>query len=336
MISPTHDVGRMRPPPVFLVGMPRSGTKLLRGMLGSHPSIRFLDVETDFCPYWVNNWHRLMPTGSPRDLAIFIDNWMTKPFFVQMSLRGQTVARDDWTRRCRSVTPADVFEALMRSCLEIPEGDLSTMWGDKSPSYIRHIPLLAREYPGCRVIHIVRDVRDYCLSMQRAWRKSVLRAAQRWTDDVGKARKDGARLGVNYFEVRYEELLKTPAKILESLCEFLGLSFDPRTLSPGRVVENIGDASSTSAVLEDNYEKYVRLMPPRLLDKVEHISCQLLGELGYRCNYRGEPSRVPAWKMTVLLAHDAAGVIASESSRVGLVRALRHNIASFFISGNRS
>jgi len=100
-------------------------------------------------------------------------------------------------------------------------------------------------------------------------------------------------------------------------------------------VENIGDASGTSAVMEGNYEKYIRLMPPRLLDQVEHISCQLLGELGYACKYRGEPTRIPAWKMSVLLAHDAAGVIASESRRVGLARALRHNIMSFFISGNR-
>jgi hypothetical protein len=304
-------------------------------MLGSHPDIRFLDVETDFFPYWVNNWSRLVPTGSRSDLARFVDKCMNKPFFVQMAKRGHPVSSQDWIQRCRSVTPADVFEGLMRCCLEISQDDVTTTWGDKSPSYVRHIPLLAREYPNCRVIHIVRDVRDYALSMQRAWRKSVLRAAQRWTDDVGKARKDGAALGANYAEVRYEELLKAPSKVLESLCAFLGLAFDARTLSPGRVVENIGDASSTSAVLGGNYEKYIHMMSPRLLDKVERIACQLLSELGYECSYRGEPNRVPSWKMSFLMASDAVGVIASETGRVGLVRALRHNIVSFFISGNR-
>jgi hypothetical protein len=324
-----------RPPPVFLVGMPRSGTKLLRGMLGSHPSIRFLDVETDFFPYWVDNWHRLVPTGSRSDLAKFVDKCMTKPFFVQMSERGRPISPQDWLHRCESVTPAGVFEGLMRSCLDIPEADVTTRWGDKSPSYVRHIPLLAREYPGCHVIHIVRDVRDYALSIKRAWQKSIVRAAQRWTDDVGKARKDGAAVDVNYAEVRYEELLTAPSKVLTSLCAFLGLPFDLRTLDPGRVVENIGDASRTSGVLKDNYAKYVHMMPPRLLDKVERIACRQLGELGYECSYRGEPSRVPTWKMTVLVACDAVGLISSEAGRVGLVRALRHNIMSFFLSGNR-
>ena len=38
--------------PLFIVGMPRSGTKLLRGLLSKHPRIRILVAETDFLPFF--------------------------------------------------------------------------------------------------------------------------------------------------------------------------------------------------------------------------------------------------------------------------------------------
>src|SRR5262245_12693694 len=43
--------------PMFIVGMPRSGTKLLRGLLDQHPRIRILQTETEFLPFlsaWVD------------------------------------------------------------------------------------------------------------------------------------------------------------------------------------------------------------------------------------------------------------------------------------------
>ncbi len=41
--------------PLFIVGMPRSGTKLLRGLLSKHPRIRILAAETDFLPF-IEEW----------------------------------------------------------------------------------------------------------------------------------------------------------------------------------------------------------------------------------------------------------------------------------------
>ena len=42
--------------PLFLLGMPRSGTKLLRTLLNAHPAIHIAQVETHFIPYWHANW----------------------------------------------------------------------------------------------------------------------------------------------------------------------------------------------------------------------------------------------------------------------------------------
>ena len=49
---------------LFIVGMPRSGTKLLRELLNQSPSIRIMDIETDFFPFLVR-W--IEAHGEPRD-----------------------------------------------------------------------------------------------------------------------------------------------------------------------------------------------------------------------------------------------------------------------------
>ena len=43
--------------PVFIVGMPRSGTKLFRELLNNHSKLAFPPNESEILPYWSKNWH---------------------------------------------------------------------------------------------------------------------------------------------------------------------------------------------------------------------------------------------------------------------------------------
>ena len=37
-------------------------------------------------------------------------------------------------------------------------------WGDKTPLYMQHLPLLERLFPSARFVHLIRDGRDAALS----------------------------------------------------------------------------------------------------------------------------------------------------------------------------
>lgn len=322
--------------PLFLVGMPRSGTKLLRAMLHQHPRIRFAKIESEFFPYWVTRWQELGAQDGETGFQDFCKNCSRLPFFLQYAERGINVDCAEWYRSCEAYTPAAVFEALIRMVLSISPQDTATIWADKSPSYLRHIPLLIEHFPKARVIHIVRDARDCCLSARGAWGKNMLRVAQRWQDDVSKCREDGAKIGSAYLETRYEDLLSDPKSTVMKISEFVGVDFDERTLSPGADTENLGDAKGVSTVLSSNVNKYQSKMSPKMILEIEKVACATLRDLDYPCSYSGQPVRVPNWQMRLMQFTDAFGLFRSTTSKRGWVGGTKFLLEDFKVSGNRN
>jgi hypothetical protein len=99
-----------------------------------------------------------------------------------------------------------------------------TRWGDKTPEYVRHLPVLRELFPRAQFIHIVRDGRDVALSGYRTHFgcKNAYTAAREWKAVVEQARQFGARLPPDAFlELRYEDLLQTPGDVMERLLRFL-------------------------------------------------------------------------------------------------------------------
>jgi hypothetical protein len=106
-------------------------------------------------------------------------------------------------------------------------------WGDKTPSYVTEVDVLWKLFPGCQVIHMVRDGRDVALSNRNlAWGfRSLPRAAQDWRLKTIIGHKVGSVLGEHYLEVRYEDLVQGPEATLRRICEYLGEPYDPGMLT---------------------------------------------------------------------------------------------------------
>ncbi|MDP1558114.1 MAG: sulfotransferase [Nitrosomonas sp.] len=69
---------------------------------------------------------------------------------------------------------AGVIQAIFN---ELASREGQQRWGEKSPMNLQHITALAKVFPNAQFIHIIRDVRDYCLSINKAWGKDMPRAA---------------------------------------------------------------------------------------------------------------------------------------------------------------
>jgi hypothetical protein len=127
---------------------------------------------------------------------------------------------------------ADVIEAAFMANAAVHG---KARWGDKTPIYVRSIPLLARLWPEARFVHLIRDGRDVALSyLSLHWGPSTIwSAARKWRRDVSAGIRDGQPLGTSrYLEVRYEALVAEPRATLEEICAFGRLPFDDAMLDP--------------------------------------------------------------------------------------------------------
>lgn len=188
--------------PVFVVGLPRSGTSLLEQIIASHP--------------------RAGGVGE-RQLGDMITENLERLATVR---RGLPMV-DDLDHEARA------YLDMFRMCGVDRERVVNKALGLE-----RHLGWLSRVLPGMRVIRIDRDPRDCLLSIYQH-PLSVTRYP--WTcalDTLVRAHRDFTRLmdhwartlQVPVLEVRYESLVERQAEETDRIIRFLGLEPDPACL----------------------------------------------------------------------------------------------------------
>jgi hypothetical protein len=204
-------------PAIFIVGVARSGTTLLRLMLDAHPRLA-IPPETHFIPKVI----RAVDEG--RDPLPEITGHRRWPDF---GLDAREL-RERFDRH-RTLTASDALRDFF-GLYAAKHG--KTRWGDKSTNYIRRMKPIARTLPEARFVHLIRDGRDVALSQVAVHfgPSTVEGAAEKWRSEIEKARRQGPRLG-RYTELRYEDLVADPEPVLREICEATDLEWDDGMLN---------------------------------------------------------------------------------------------------------
>lgn len=321
--------------PVFIVGMPRSGTKLLRDLLNGNPGIRIPRIETEFFPLLVAVWDS-GGARRPRDRFKTAYGRVTKcSYFFYKRSEGPIIGEDKWYGLCETLTPAGIFEALMRHDLGLI-GRHDVVWGDKSPSYIGHVALLRRHFPQAKFIHIVRDVRDYCVSSRDAWGKHVLRSAARWAQSLDGLSEVLDAREPSLLEVRYEDLLDEPKQVIARVCAFLGVPFLEDMLSLANPTENLGRATGEKRILPQNYKRYLVALTSEELASIESCAGDTMQKYGYTLTCprpRIMPSKMAMLAMQVL---DSINLVRLRRRELGTINTIRFYIRYFLTTHVRN
>ncbi len=189
---------------VFLLGFPRSGTTLLEVILEGHPNVVSLEEK--------------------ESLIDSVHEFMRRP--------------EDLDRLCRA-SPA-TLEALRaaywRRVASAGSEVAGKMFVDKHPFNTLKLPLIARLFPGAKILFACRDPRDIVLSCFRhrfqmsapMYELLSIEAAARYYDAVMQLliRLTGS-LTLDICLVRHEDLVTEFAREMQRICSFLHLEWDP-------------------------------------------------------------------------------------------------------------
>jgi tetratricopeptide (TPR) repeat protein len=192
--------------PVFIVGMPRSGSSLVEQILSHHPDIQGVGELRCFAR---------LATRLPQRLG-------TDEPYPECAARLDTAAAN---------TIAEVYLTRIQELVS-PARRIT----DKLLDNFLHLGLAATLFPRARVIHCRRDPLDTCVSCFF----QVFRQMNFTWDlvDLGRYYKDYERLMAHWrsalplamMDVVYEELIADTEAGSRRLIEFLGLPWDDRCL----------------------------------------------------------------------------------------------------------
>jgi len=220
-------------PPVIVLGVGRSGTTLLRVMLDRNSQLA-VPYESFFVPQLARRH------GDRVRLEAFLDDLGRLP-----ALRAWGLAPADVRPRLHEGMAIGEAIAAVFEAYAARQG--KPRWGDKTPLYMQHLPLLERLFPDALWVHLVRDGRDAALSFLelpagfsgRSWAQphTVAQFAARWRTEVEAARRLGRRAGARYLELRYEDLVREPERELRRVCEHASLPWEPAMLDDATATE---------------------------------------------------------------------------------------------------
>lgn len=281
----TASDGRPSDPVLFIGGVPRSGTTLLRNMVAAHPLLAVPDES-----YFIRNVHKeLVRRGRPDDLELAWRLIREERFFKQWGIGSDPV--EAVLAAHPPASYPDLIRALFAAHAAARGRPLSA---DKTPSSAYCFDWYAPRFPGSRFAHIVRDPREVCMSLAvQPWQRGgIAQAAQDWVTIVRRARRNASALGDRYVEIRYEELVAEPAAVLRRLCTFAQIPFMDEMLT----------YPSSDVLLPDRHHVRSRDEPRSALrswsdelsrddvDLIELFAGDLMDQLGYRRAGRTPPS----------------------------------------------
>ena len=247
----------------FVIGSPRSGTTLLRAMLDSHPELA-IPPESHFIPSSI---------GTPGELVRRLqDNDKFQRWGISLEGIDQAPAYADAVRA--------VYARFSAS-----RG--KSRYGDKTPDYALHVPLLAALFPESKFVHLVRDGRNVAPSIVEAgFAKNFKKATLMWRRFVSAGRLAGSGLTDRYLEVSYEKLVEDPEKALQGICDFLQLAYDDRMLRyPDRIDSVIPNLPSTNPLRgrpTNTLRDWRQQLTPEQLRMFERLAGDCLKAFGYQ------------------------------------------------------
>lgn len=222
------------PRPVFIVGLPRSGTTLLERVLGNHPDIADAGELTDLL----------------RQLRYCAD--VDGDRLVDLALARKAEAVVDWAELGRRYLSHTQWRARGKA-----------VYTDKLPPNFMHVAYIARALPQARILHMVRGPLDTCFSNLKTLFAGAYPPSHDQTQMAGHYRRYRALMARwhaafpgRILDVRYDELVLEPERVAAEVLEFIGLAPAPGL---SRIEARAGTVAtpSSSQVRAGIHDRYI-------------------------------------------------------------------------------
>jgi hypothetical protein len=300
------------PEAIFIVGVSRSGTTLMRRILDKHSRIG-IATENHYLGHllsWEGTRHYFRRLGDLRDDAN-VRAIVELIYSGELQRRSRLRELSPYWRWLTDKVPREDIEAYLLASDRTERGVFEAflriyadrrgkaIMGEKTPAHLDYTETLLEWFPDGRVIHCIRDPRAIFVSeLRRRTEHAVgfpyrqlsylpatlerfvlLQVAWAWARAVHRHRALSRRYPGRYRLVRFEDLVAAPEETLSGVCDFLGVEVEPRMLeqkvtSRGARVGSAGFDAGAAA-------RWRESIGPGVKSAIELLLGRRIVELGY-------------------------------------------------------
>lgn len=209
--------------PIFIVGLPRTGTTLVERIVGQHEGIKSAEETYDFTMAFSSVINKYIIANPDRDL---------NPLSAALEVNYSKIAQKYHDNMLGMLGKADRYM-------------------DKTPFNFLYCGLIMKAFPKARILHLVRDPMDTCFSVF----KILFAQAYFFSYDL----EELADYYIGYhqlmdhwhqlmpgqiLDVRYEDLVGNPLEVSQKIADYVGMTWTSELIEVEKSTKQCSTASA--------------------------------------------------------------------------------------------
>jgi hypothetical protein len=238
---------------IFIAGCPRSGTTWVSQVFASHPDVIRYKPESHVYPQiyeYLHNHGLRTASGWTLVIARFLYDRHLPRFAVgyhhHLSTREFLLLVEDTVRRLDRLPDPEGELAVQSMIREIYDryffsggGTSRHLFVEKTPQNLRYAETVLRHFRDAKMIDVMRDGRDVCVSLEMRsrrvrWAPSDRRQQiQVWKEfaELSQSLHTHPELHARVYQVRYEKLKQNTEKEIAAMFDFAELGYGDHLLA---------------------------------------------------------------------------------------------------------
>ena len=273
--------------PIFMIGIQRSGSNLLRLMLNELP-----EIAAPHPPHILQRMMPLVPRygdlNRKKAFSLLVDDVCRLVECNPVPWEGVVLDRENVAARCGKPNLVAVFGAVYDVMAETWG---AKTWCCKSLANIHYLPEIEDYFADAKYIYLYRDGRDVATSFSKAvvGEKHFYHIAKEWNEAQQLALNFRKKVPAKrFFNLSYEDLTTETEEAVRALCEFLGVGYKPsmlefyksgeakRAASASNLWENV-----THPIMKQNSRKFLKEAREEDIRIFESVAGSSMDSLGY-------------------------------------------------------
>jgi hypothetical protein len=273
----------MTTPPIIILGSERSGSNLLRKLLGNHSRIA-APRPAHFYNYFFSHLHHYGPLVVEANTRRLFEDLVAAANHSRSDW-GLTVSFEDFARQHSTGTFFGLVDGLHRVMGSSLQKD---MYFCKDNDMQRYALALRLARPDIRFVYLHRDPRDTTASWLKtpAFQHHAMDTAYTWLNDQAEVFALRDAHGIPIHEISYVDLTSRTEETMTGVLRFAGL--EPETpcfaLQPDTEQDSERAAlwkNLNQPILQNNFNKFAKELSEEQIEIVETICKPLMTRLGY-------------------------------------------------------